>query len=250
MSARRRQVSRTGKGITKTIAPATINRELATLRRVLRLAHERNVIAGVPRVRMLRGERCREFVLSHEEEVRYLSRTLQPLRDVALLILDTGLSVGEALALNWSDVHLEPAHGARYGYLRVTEGKSKNAVRNSSLSARTKEMLSERNHLVNSQYVFPGRSDKPFVVTSLCHQHAIVRRQMKLSSEFVIHSLRHTMLTRLGEAGTDSFTIKRIAGHSSVTVSERYVHPIPEGLERAFEKLERFNAAAHEQRQT
>ena len=99
---------------------------------------------------------------------------------------------------------------------------------------------------VNSRYVFPGQSDKPFVVTSLCHQHAIVRRQMKLSSEFVIHSLRHTMLTRLGEAGADSFTIKRIAGHSSVTVSERCVHPTPEGLERAFEKLERLNAAAHE----
>jgi hypothetical protein len=54
------------------------------------------------------------------------------------------------------------------------------------------------------------------------------------------------MLTRLGEAGADSFTIKRIAGHSSVTVSERYVHPTPEGLERAFEKLERLNEAARQ----
>jgi hypothetical protein len=48
----------------------------------------------------------------------------------------------------------------------------------------------------------------------------------------VIHSLRHTMLTRLGEAGADAFTIMKIAGHSSVTVSQRYVHPTPEGLER------------------
>ena len=63
----------------------------------------------------------------------------------------------------------------------------------------------------------------------------------------MIHSLRHTMLTRLGEAGADAFTIMRIAGHSSVTVSQRYVHPTPEGMERAFERLENLNAMKFEQ---
>jgi integrase len=58
--------------------------------------------------------------------------------------------------------------------------------------------------------------------------------------DFVVHSLRHTMLTRLGEAGADAFTIMRIAGHSSVSVSQRYVHPTPEGLERAFEQREKL----------
>jgi len=55
------------------------------------------------------------------------------------------------------------------------------------------------------------------------------------------------MLTRLGEAGADAFTIMKIAGHSSVTVSQRYVHPTPEGMERAFERLENLNAAKFEQ---
>jgi hypothetical protein len=53
------------------------------------------------------------------------------------------------------------------------------------------------------------------------------------------------MLTRLGEAGVDAFTIKRIAGHSSITVSERYVHPTPESVERAFERLERDELPAN-----
>ena len=57
----------------------------------------------------------------------------------------------------------------------------------------------------------------------------------------MIHSLRHTMLTRLGESGADAFTIMKIAGHSSVTVSQRYVHPSPESLEKAFERLDRLN---------
>ena len=50
------------------------------------------------------------------------------------------------------------------------------------------------------------------------------------------------MLTRLGEAGVDAFTIMRITGHSSVTVSQKYVHPSPESIERAFAKLEALNA--------
>ena len=57
--------------------------------------------------------------------------------------------------------------------------------------------------------------------------------------DFVIHSLRHTMLTRLGKSGADAFTIMRIAGQSSVAVSQRYVHPTPEGMERAFERLQK-----------
>ena len=50
------------------------------------------------------------------------------------------------------------------------------------------------------------------------------------------------MLTRLGEAGSEAFTIMRIAGRSSVTVSQRYVHPTPEAVERAFQRLETLNA--------
>ena len=46
------------------------------------------------------------------------------------------------------------------------------------------------------------------------------------------------MLTRLGESNVDAFTIMKIAGHSSITVSQRYVHPSPEAVERAFERLQ------------
>jgi hypothetical protein len=30
----------------------------------------------------------------------------------------------------------------------------------------------------------------------------------------------------------------RIAGHSSIVVSQRYIHPTPEAVERAFERLQ------------
>jgi hypothetical protein len=46
------------------------------------------------------------------------------------------------------------------------------------------------------------------------------------AKDFVLHSLRHTMLTR-GEAGAESFTIMQIVGHGSVTIPRRWVHSNP-----------------------
>ena len=50
---------------------------------------------------------------------------------------------------------------------------------------------------------------------------------MKVSAvrPFVLYALRHTFLTRLGERGCDVWTLARIAGHNSIAISSRYVHP-------------------------
>jgi hypothetical protein len=53
--------------------------------------------------------------------------------------------------------------------------------------------------------------------------------------------LVRTGWTALGEAGADAFTIMRLMGHSTVTVSQRYVHPSPEAVELAFERLTAMN---------
>lgn len=234
-----------GKGDDKrNLSPASVNRELATLRRLLYLAKEWKIIVSVPKIRLLAGERNREFVLSHNQEPNYLDFAPQPLKDVALLLLDTGLRVGEAINLKWPDVYLEPVGSAKYGYIRIRSGKTKNAKRTISLTARIRNMLIARHMTSQTDWVFPGETESAFLATSLNHQHIRVRRLLGLSDDFVIHSLRHTMLTRLGEAGVDAFTIMKIAGHSSITVSQRYVHPSPESLERAFERLEAFNSAS------
>jgi hypothetical protein len=53
---------------------------------------------------------------------------------------------------------------------------------------------------------------------------------------FEPYVLRHTALTRLGE-NCDAFTLARIAGHSSITITQRYVHPQADAIERAFSRL-------------
>ncbi len=249
---RTRQVSRLG----KPLSVASVNRELATLRRLLRLAQEWKLIDRIPRVRLFRGEKNREFVLSYEQEELYLHMAPSPLKDVAMLMLDTGARPGEACALEWRHVRLTPAPGARFGYVHISGGKSAKAKRNLSLTARVAEML-KLHHKVSGKlpFVFPDKSEAgPFSVSSLDHQHDEFCRLLAsgglsgFGPEFVIHSLRHTMLTRLGESGADAFTIMKIAGHSSVTVSQRYVHPSPESLEKAFERLDTLNRSKREKR--
>ncbi|WP_161570833.1 tyrosine-type recombinase/integrase [Granulicella sibirica] len=236
------------------VLPASCNRELATLRRALRLAEDWKIITKAPRIRLLKGEHQRTFVLSHQEEARYLAACPPLLRDVASIMLDSGLRIGELLNLRWEDIRFDPTGAARFGSLRVTSGKSRNAQRTLSLTARASRVLFARRKVSKSPFVFPGKSlEAPILVTSLNHLHSKVRepllqgkRIQEFPAEFVLHGLRHTFLTRLGEAGTDAFTIMRLAGHSSVTVSQRYVHPTPESCETAFERLEALNGRANE----
>ena len=64
---------------------------------------------------------------------------------------------------------------------------------------------------------------------------------------FVLYSLRHTFLTRLGASGCDVWTLMRIAGHSSITISSRYVHPSEDTVLDAVERLGRHKIGHSEE---
>jgi len=55
--------------------------------------------------------------------------------------------------------------------------------------------------------------------------------------KFVLYSLRHTFLTRLGESGCEVWTHARIAGHSDIRMSARYVHPSEDAVLNAMSRL-------------
>jgi integrase len=54
---------------------------------------------------------------------------------------------------------------------------------------------------------------------------------------FVLYSFRHTFLTRLAEGGCDAWTLAKIAGHSSIAISSRYVHPGEDAVLNAISRL-------------
>src|SRR5262249_39758523 len=66
-------------------SPATCNRELATLRKLMRWAMNfRKILKSVPTFDMLDGEVQRDYVLSREDEATYLAKATGHLKDSAL----------------------------------------------------------------------------------------------------------------------------------------------------------------------
>jgi len=83
-------------------------------------------------------------------------------------------------------------------------------------------------------WVFPsGSASGHFEQGSAKNQHF---RAVQLAGvqPFEPYCLRHTGLTDLAETGCDAFTLAKIAGHSSITITQRYCHPQAEAIERAF----------------
>jgi len=128
----------------------------------------------------------------------------------------------------------------RNGTLLVTHGKTKAARRVIPMTPRVRTVLEQRWESAEKPlegWVWPAPTHSGHVEpSSLKKQH---RKALRIAGvrEFVLYSLRHTFLTRLGESGCDAWTLARIAGHSSITISARYVHPSENAVLSAVERL-------------
>jgi site-specific recombinase XerD len=56
--------------------------------------------------------------------------------------------------------------------------------------------------------------------------------------EVVRHTLRHTAITHLVQAGVDLPTVKRISGHKTLIMVERYAHQNGAHIQAAMDALE------------
>ena len=214
---------------------SSTNRCLATLKRALRLAAAWNIIYKVPKIKLLSGENQREFVLGRDRQQEYLDACPEFLRNWATLAIETGLRRKELLSLKWADVHFEPVGKARCGYVHVAGTKSRNSKRNLPLTVTARIVLERQRQISQCDYVFVLDTDATRMssVSAINHCHERVRDVLGFPKEFVLHSLRHTFGTRLGENSVDVFAVMKLMGHSSITVSQRYVHPTPEIMENA-----------------
>jgi integrase len=231
----------------------TVNGELRTLRRMLRLAHEWGIAPQVPTIHELPGGKGRERVISFAEEVRYLSKASQTVKDAAMLAVDTGMRPDELFHLEWCDVHLQSIQDAPQGSLHVRQGKTDNAVRNIPLTPRTREMLLIRRELMvgpkgnkrvcgEQKYVFPGGGNSGHLVT-VQHAHEKAARDAGLEA-FEFYCWRHTFGTRCAESGMDKFSLARLMGHSSPRVAERYyIHVTEPHVMTGFERFSAYQTA-------
>jgi integrase len=231
----------------KGLQVSTVNSSLQVLRRVLRMSVEWGAVESVPRVKMLPGERHRERVVTLEEEAKYLAAAPESVGSIAAILVDTGLRPEECFRLCWDAISW--ANG-RHGTLLVTHGKTAAARRVLPMTPRVRSILENRWNATGKPeegwvWSAPTRSGH-VMSSSLKKQHAktfktiaeqAAMNNVKPVRPFVLYSLRHTFLTRLGESGCDAWTLARIAGHSSIAMSTRYVHPSEDAVLSAMSRL-------------
>jgi integrase len=137
----------------------------------------------------------------------------------------------------------------RNGTLLITHGKTRAARRVLPMTPRVRAILEDRWQGAGRPeegWVWPAPTKSGHIDHfSLRKQH---QRALRASGvrPFVLYSLRHTFLTRLGESGCDAWTLARIAGHSSVAISSRYVHPSEDAILDAMARLGGHNSGHHQ----
>jgi integrase len=221
---------------------SSINSCLRALRRVLRLAVEWGVLESSPKVKFLSGEHRRERVVGASEEALYLAAASPLLHDVSIVLFDTGMRPEECHSLRWENVNWE---GGRNGALLVAKGKTKAARRILPLSPRVRMVLENRWKIAGKPiegWVWPAETkDEHINHDSLKLQHRKALKTAKLRP-FEVYAIRHTFLTRLGESGCDVWTLARVAGHSNISISQRYVHPSEDAVLNALSRLTGHNS--------
>lgn len=218
-----------------TLSASGINRGLRTLRRALNLAFQWGAIEKPVKVTLATGEKQRDRVLDEQEENKYLDACPQPWRDCATIILDQGFRPSEVFALRWECLFFS---GDSTGLIQIMDGKSRAARRMLPMTSRVYSLLYARYEASgrpSEGWIFPSSSkDGHYNGDTAKDQHKKALADSGVT-RFVPYTLRHTALTRLGEAaGGDIFVLARIAGHSTISVTQRYIHPQAEAINRVF----------------
>lgn len=226
------------------MGPATVNRDLAVLRRLLRIAEKKRFIARSPfaEVEFLEERKFRKqpYVVSFEDEDRILAVAEPHIRMLVILLLETGMRCGlEALSLKWEDVDLVTDS------IRIRESKTLAGVRNLPISGRCKSELVRWRERIGpefSAYVFPnmGTPDRP--LKDVRRSWAKALRDAKLKF-FVMYNLRHAFASRLSAAGMSDLFVAQMMGHSTPSILQTYAKVIDEYRRSAIHKLESLRIA-------
>lgn len=209
------------------VTPATINRELALMKKAFNLAcreWEWTKDNPVCRVSMERENNTRDRWLTCEEERRLLAASAPWLQEVIVFAIHTGMRCGEILNLTWAGVDLNRR--------TVTVFKSKNGERRTiPLSHTLVQALQCKasGRLRDSELVFTSAAGTPLDAPNLRRSFRLALKHGQVS-DFRFHDLRHTCATRMVQAGVDLYKVQRILGHKSPMMTQRYAHHYPESL--------------------
>ena len=220
------------------VKPATVNRELSTLRHIINYAKRHKKFYGDNPVSisgLMTEDNLRDRVLSFEEEEELFIYSAPHLKPILITALNTGMRKGEILSLQWSEVDFDN----NLFIINALNNKSKKTKR-IPINSYLRKMLLELKlkNGMNNDYVFLGNNEKPMRDIKTAFNNACRRANIK---GLKFHDLRHTAGTRMLESGVNIVAISDILGHSSIDITKkRYLHP-DNLLRDAVEKLANFN---------
>ena len=223
-------------------AVGTVNREMATLKHMLRDAVKAKDLKVVPcTFDMLAEPQGRTTVLSPAEADALMRGAIGD-QDP-----DTWLFV--AFGLNTAMRHREILR-ARFDEIdwsrgRLHIGKAKAGGREQPLTPALVEILRKEREQRNDRtgFIFQPRGpithDEGYRKTmQRSFRRAVVRAELD-PAMITPHVMRHTAITRLVEAGIDLPTIQRISGHKTLSMVLRYSHVSGSHIDAAMAALDR-----------
>jgi len=224
------------------VKPATINRELATMKKAFNLAvKEWEWVRDNPvsKVSMEKENNKRDRWLMEGEESRLLEACEPWLRELVVFALNTGMRLSEILGLTWKGVDLFRK--------TLTVFKSKNGEKRTiPMNATVFEMLKDKAKVgsIKVDLVFPSQACTIIDKCSVGKAFRNTAGKAKVE-DFRFHDLRHTFATRLAQAGKDLYKVQSLLGHKSPSMTQRYAHHYPESLRDAVEVLDRHDGSCH-----
>ena len=208
-------------------SPAYVNCALRTLRRMLNKAVEWGVIPYAPRIK-LRKEYGRSTLIDLQSEAKLLAVAHQPLRDVLLVMLDTGMRPQEVFRMRLEHVDWQA------GTIFIPHGKTMNSRRYVPMSQRVMEALRVREKDYSKDgWLFPGTHGP---LTTIWHQFERAREAAHIPRNIVLYSARHTFATHALAATGNLAAVMKAMGHSNAQTAMIYQHPGLDAIRKAMDE--------------
>lgn len=219
-------------------ADGTINREYATLSHLLHRAVEWRWLDRLPcKIPRLKESGGRIVYLTPEQIARLLKAAAGDARwevyPFIMIGLHTGMRRMEILSIRLMDIDLERR------VIHIPNAKA--GPRDQPIGPELAEYLGGllANALPDQVWLFPANSACGHSVSIEQSFRRVVKAAGLDPREVVRHTLRHTAITHLVQSGADLPTVKRISGHKTLQMVERYSHQNGEHLRAAMDRLER-----------
>jgi integrase len=210
-------------------SPSYVNQALRTLRRLLGKAVEWRIITVAPAVKLMK-EVGRELTIDPETEAKLLSVAKQPVRDVLIVIQDTGMRPDEVFRIRIENIDW----GRRLIF--NPSGKTKAARRHVPISERVMDLLTIRCSDRREGWLFPSRRAKGGHLTTVAKQFRDARGKAGLPTSLVLYCARHTFGTAAYGATGNLAMVMKVMGHTDTRTAMQYQHPVLDSVRDAIDQ--------------